>query len=230
MSSNAQKLPLARSLNAFAQRKALDQMQLMGKALPCSVVAVSGSIVTVNFEVTTNYTLPRVTCPVAGPEYIRLPIQVGDKGYVAAADAYLGGVSGLGGGVADLSMPANLSALVFCPIGNRNWTATPNANALVLYGPDGCILRDLLGLNKVDLTGNQATVKSATTVTIEAPIIILRGAIQFDGAASAVGGTLNLGTTNINTAGEVTAGSIPLTTHHHGGVTTGGGTSGGPVP
>lgn len=157
MSNNAQKTWIARSLNQFAEKKALDAIELLGKALPCSVTAVAGSIVTVKFELTNiSYTLPNVTCPMFGPEYIRYPTQVGDKGAVFPADAYLGGMSGLGGGVADLSLVGNLSALVFFPIANKNWSASDNANALVLYGPDGVILRDTnkQTLVSVDTQGN----------------------------------------------------------------------------
>ena len=75
--------------------------------------------------------------PVEGSEYIRLPIQVGDKGWVKAADAYLGGVSGLGGGVASLVRQGNLAALVFAPIGNTNFATVSNANAVTIYGVNG---------------------------------------------------------------------------------------------
>jgi hypothetical protein len=98
--TEAQKVPLSRSLSAFAQKKALSEIAKRGQALPGHVVAVSGAIVTVNFDVQ-GVTLPQVAMPLIGAEYIRWPIQVGDKGYAAAADAYLGGVSGLGGGTAD---------------------------------------------------------------------------------------------------------------------------------
>ena len=78
-----------------------------------------------------------MTVPVEGSEYIRLPIQVGDKGWVKAADAYLGGVSGLGGGVASLVRQGNLAALVFAPIGNTNFATVSNANAVTIYGVNG---------------------------------------------------------------------------------------------
>jgi len=74
------------------------------------------------------------------PEYIRLPIQVGDKGVTFPADARLGGISGLGGGTADLSVPANLSALVFMPVSNQNWAPVTDPNKVVLYGPNGGVL------------------------------------------------------------------------------------------
>ena len=142
MASNAQKTPIARSLNLVAEGRVAQAIQLQGKALPCSVVAVSGSIVTVSFQLTNiPFTLPNVTVPEFGPEYIRYPTQVGDLGVVLPIDTYLGGISGLGGGVADLSMRANLSSLVFFPVGNKGWTAPTDPNKIELYGPDGAILR-----------------------------------------------------------------------------------------
>lgn len=97
---------------------------------------------TVKFELANvPFTLPEITVPVVGSEYVRLPIQFGMKGFVIAANAYLGGVSGLGGGAADLTGRPNLANLAFVPIGNRDWSATLNPNALDLYGPEGVILR-----------------------------------------------------------------------------------------
>ena len=158
----SQKLPMARSLNQIAEKKAHDLIQIQGKALPASVVSVSGSIVTVKFEIQTAYnaTLTNVTVPVAGPEYIRYPIQAGDKGMVIPSSAYLGGVSGLGGGTANLAMPANLSALVFLPIGNKNFSATDNPNSTVIYGPDGAILRNVSKNAGVYVTDNQVQIKA----------------------------------------------------------------------
>ena len=155
MTGNAQKLPLARSLNRLAERKVYEVFHNTGKALPCSVVAVTNSIVTVKFEVqNTPFTLPQVTCPMFGPEYIRYPTQIGDKGVVFAADAYLGGMTALGGGVADLAIRGNLSCLVFFPVGNNDWSNTDNANAVVLYGPDGVILRDTNKKTLVSVDGS----------------------------------------------------------------------------
>jgi hypothetical protein len=62
-------------------------------------------MVTVAFELhDTPYVFPNVTIPLFGPQYIRYPMQPGDKGIVIPADTYLGGVSGQGGGVADLTL------------------------------------------------------------------------------------------------------------------------------
>lgn len=141
MADNAQKTPVGISLNKFARTRATDQIQNLGKALPASVVSVRGAIVTVKFEVNSAFTLPNVTIPLIGSEYARPPIQPGCKGLVFPADAYLGGMSGLGGGVANLAQRGNLTALVFAPIGNAGWT-TVDGNAFVIYGPNGVVLRD----------------------------------------------------------------------------------------
>ena len=134
MSFNAQKTPFQRTMNRFVEGKVQDGASLAGKSWPCHVTAVNGSIVTVAFDVASPFTLPQVTMPIFGPEYIRYPIQVGDKGITLAADVYIGNASGLGGGAAsNLATRGNLSVLVFLPIGNLNWTPTEDPNALVLY-------------------------------------------------------------------------------------------------
>lgn len=204
MSGNALKTPFIRSLNRAAQKRALDAIQTLGKALPASVIAVSGSIVTVKFELSGPYTLPQVTCPMFGPEYIRYPTQVGDKGVVFPADAYLGGITGLGGGIADLTIPANLSALVFFPVANKGWSASDDPNAVVIYGPDGAIVRN---------TANTASIKLASSgITL----------------SDSHGNIIAMGSSGIKfTSGGVTVGA---TTHDHSGVQTGAGTSGPPVP
>lgn len=169
MADNAQKTPIAQALNQFAQRKILDALQITGKALPCSVTDVSGSIVTVKFEVSTkDFTLPTVTVPMAGSEYIRLPVLKGCKGVVYPADLNLGGVSGLGGGVATFVTPANLSALVFFPIGNKGWDASEDPRKLVLYGPDGAVLRtaDKASSVTVSADGVQVKVPAGKSLTV----------------------------------------------------------------
>jgi hypothetical protein len=96
------------------------------------VVSVNGAIVTIKFEVANApFTLPQVTIPVATSVYVREPLKAGDKGVCVAADAYLGGVSGLGGGTADLTERANLTALAFQPLGSTSFPSV-DANAVVI--------------------------------------------------------------------------------------------------
>lgn len=224
MADNAQKTPLARTLNIFAQKKVLDQIQVLGKALPASVTAVSGSIVTVKFEVTGSYTLPSVTVPMFGPEYIRYPIQVGAKGVVFPADAGLGGISGLGGGIADLSLPANLSALVFFPVASKEWSASESPNSLVLYGPDGVIIRDANNVCSITLTATGVAIKGNVTLT---------GDLMMSGTMKSPAGATYAG--NLTTTGDIIAGvggvdQVGLRSHRHLGVTTGSGSTAVPTP
>jgi hypothetical protein len=142
---NWQKTPLGPSLVRIAQQEVANAISRAGQRLPCSVVSCDGSIVTVKFEVQGNVVpLPQVTIPVAGSRYIREPFQPGDLGWCNTADVYLGGVSGLGGGVAGLTKPFNFTALVFEPIGNTGF-APVNPNVLVLAGPEAAQMGDLGG-------------------------------------------------------------------------------------
>ena len=223
MSDNSQKTPLARTLNQFAERKTRGIIDLLGKALPASVVAIPTAgvpIVTVKFELTNiPYTLPQVTVPLAGSEYIRLPIQVGCKGMVLPAGAYLGGVSGLGGGTADLSQRANLSTLVFFPIGNTAFAVSENTNAMVIYGPDGAIIRNAAKTAVLKVTTEECSVSPP----VGKPFIVngnlvVNGNLQFSGNIEAVDGSLYTG--NIHTGGAVVAGfgsggQVGLQTHTH---------------
>lgn len=229
--SNAQKTPLARSLNRFAESKWNEAFQRVGKALPCSVVAVTGAIITVKFEVTSKFTLPQVTVPMYGAEYIRYPIKTGDKGVVFPADARLSGVSGIGGGVADLSEPGNLTALVFAPISNLEWTEV-DPDAVTLYGPNGVALRDTDSASTVTLT--------PSGIAMEAPLITMNssGDVTMTAAATATvsgdttdinGTTINIAGSHVNITGVLTINGTPYLAHHHGLVQTGTGVSGGVV-
>lgn len=149
VANNAQKTPLVDSLNRLIDEKTQSFNNLLGKALPASVISVdpSGTIVTIKFEIESDiFTFPQVTCAVAQFPFIRYPIVAGGdnptKGFTVPAAVYLGGVTGLGGGTADLTPQANLSSLVFVPTGNKSNTPTDDPQALVEYGPNGVILRD----------------------------------------------------------------------------------------
>lgn len=172
MTGNAQKTHYARTINKFAEQKVLDAIQITGKSLPCRVEFVSGSIVTVSFLLNSSFTLPRVTCPMFGPEYIRYPTQVGDLGVVLSSDYYIGCVSGLGGGqTADLVQRANLSTLIFLPIANtgasttQNWPANPSGdpNALTLYGKDRLAWLALHGTGAITGLGQESLDGSIAT-------------------------------------------------------------------
>ena len=160
--SNAQKIWLARSLNQIATARAQDAIQLLGKALPATIVSIDGAIATVNFEVLQDgYNLPQVTCPIAGSEYIRLPLQIGTKGVVYPCDVYIDNMSGLGVGTPDLTQAGNLSALVFFPIGNVDWSIVDPDTLVLTGGANGSILRNA--------TGTALVAVSNTTVTLSDP-------------------------------------------------------------
>lgn len=212
MANNAQKTPLTKSLNDFALRSAADALQLMPKRLPVSVTAVgdNGATVTVKFEVTTKFTLPKIVVPVETSVYRREPIQVGDKGWVQAADARLGGVSGLGTGTPDLTPPANLGALVFSPIGNKDWDPSPDPDAYFLQGPNGVYFQDV-GANCTLIltpTGIALVGKDNISFTVGSSSITMSSS------------EIDLNATTIKLNGKVWA------THGHSGVTTGGGVTG----
>jgi len=220
MPNDGLKTALARSLELFANRKVGAAMQLMGQSLPASVVSRTGGIVTVNFELTNvPFTLPQITVPMIGSEYVRLPIQPGCMGWVIPADAYLGGMSGLGGGTADLTKRPNLSNLVWSPIGNKNWSASEDDNALVLYGPDGTIIRSLdsTAVLKVLKTICSWTPPSGIPIELNGNVII-NGNVQLSGAIQSLAGGTYAGT--IATAGDIiggygTADQVSALNHTH---------------
>lgn len=204
MSDNAQKTPLTKTLNEFAYKKVLDQIQILGKSLPCSVVSKQGSIITVKFEVQSGFTLPLVTIPMFGPEYVRYPIQPGDQGMVIAADARLGGVSGLGGGVADLSTPANLTALVFLPISNVAWSAV-DEDSVTIYGPNGVVLRDTGSNSVVTLTpaGVIITARDVFTISCGPTVMSMNAAGNFSLTGKTLTFTDQFATTSPETMHDV---------------------------
>jgi hypothetical protein len=232
MSGNAQKTWLVKSLNTNTQKRVSEAIQQLGKALPCSVTAVTGSIVTVSFDLTNiPFTLPNVECTLAGPEYIRLPVQAGCKGVVFPADAYIGGVTGLGGGTADLSLVGNLSALVFFPVGNKGWTPTDDPNSLVMYGPSGAIIRDLNKKTSMTLTINGVVfaLQAGDAVEVKGNLVV-DGNLQIGGTIQSKTGDTYSG--DIKTSGNLIAGfgtpdQVGALTHQHTGP---GGDTGPPIP
>src|SRR5580704_3414960 len=109
MASTSQKLNYGVTDDRVARGQALGNIQNVPKRLPVSVVSIdkTNTIMTLKFETDgLPYTLPNVTVPLSGPEYIRYPIkpqmqsqgqtQPGDFGYVASADSNIGNMSGLG--------------------------------------------------------------------------------------------------------------------------------------
>lgn len=70
------KLNFGGNMNNFADQKIVAAMQMAGKILPAEVVSQSGKMVTVTFLLRDiPYTLPQLTIPLFGPQYIRYPMQ-----------------------------------------------------------------------------------------------------------------------------------------------------------
>ncbi len=207
MSDIALKKQLSSNLARVIRSADKDASQLAGQEWPVSVVSVNGAIVTVAFEVAADFTLPQVTVPIAESRYVRLPVQVGDKGFVTAATARLGGVTGLGSGLAPLTPPTNLGGLVYVPLGNVDWQ-TIDANAVVIQAPNGAkILTDdghseiIVDTNQVKvtqgdvivtITGGNVTIEAPNTVTIDVPQTNISGDLAVAGAM-VVGGSLSVG-------------------------------------
>jgi hypothetical protein len=200
--TNAQKTPLARALENFTTAKALDQIALLGKALPASVVAVNGSIVTVKFEIqSTTVTLPNVTVPKAESQWFRAPTQIGDLGVVIPADVSIGAISGLGASsAATLSRVPNLSALQWLPTGNKGWSTPPDPNKAFINGPNGVVIQDTSGACVV-------TASSAGVFTVA-----INGVVIF---------TVNSSGATMPSGSDLVIGSVGATNHTHGGVQSG---------
>lgn len=117
--------------------------------------------------------------------------------------------------------------------------AAPSAPAQARYQvyEDGTILKydpeahelfaDVQGTAEVNATGT-VLVKSDSSVTVDASSIVLKGATTVHGSLHVTQeATFD---TTVDATGEITSGSIPLTTHKHIGVTPGSGVSGTPTP
>lgn len=204
-SNNDNTLWLQRSLNKNAQNQARMAIARTGRALPCVVTEVNGSLVTVSFEVqggSNPYTLPLLTLPKAESQWMRSPTQIGDVGLTVPADTSLGGINGANAGVATIGVDyGNLSALVWIPVAATSFSMAPSASKNWINGPGGARIGDSTNAVYVDCD------KTAGTVTIHA------------GGKSFVFGS----------SGFTMSNGIVVETHIHGGVQTGSGDTGGPI-
>ena len=247
----SQKTPFAVTITEYIQNRLNSNQENFGLQLPARVTAVNGAIVTVNFEIDTggDFTFPPVTCAIAESKYVRLPVQVGDYGVCIAADTRLGGINGLGQGLAPLTTPFNLGGLIFVPLGNKDWESV-DPNAVNINAPNGAVIRDSSNKCVITLTptgtvvtiGDTKMTIDATGVTIIGNLTV-HGLITGDAGFNITGGTgatMNV-TGNINqtgsltntggiaSGGDITAGSISLENHVHSGVRAGSDNSGKPV-
>jgi hypothetical protein len=159
MGNNYLKNWLQKTQNQQAINRALQVMQTKGYALPCRVVSVSGSIVTVAFEIKDDtLTLPQVTIPKAESQWMRSPTQEGEYGMTIPSDAYLGGISGLGGGTANMNRRGNLSSLVYVPCGSKTYPSV-NPNAAYVAGPQGAVIQTQDGTSSIVVNETGITLK-----------------------------------------------------------------------
>jgi hypothetical protein len=223
MADNFAKLWLQKTQNQLAIKRAAQEIQKQGRALPCRVTKVSGQIVTVAFEMDTSpWTLKPISIPKNESPWIIQSTQVGDKGVTMPSDVYLGGISGLGGGTASFTRRGNLSALVFVPVGNTSTTPI-DPNATQVQGPNGAIIRTTSGT-----TSSIVTNTSGTTITFGTVSLI----VNASGVTVDIGGeTFAIGATGANSTLPITAPDVILPNgavnpHTHPGVQTGSGNTG----
>lgn len=216
MAQNYDKVWQQQTSNQASINRARALIQGIGRALPCKVTAVNGSIVTVSFEVNADpLTLPPITIPKAESNWIRMPTQVGDYGVTIPADAYLEEIAGMGGGTPDLTQPANLAGLLFVPVSNQQ--APPiDQNAAQVQGPNGAIIQTTEGDNTssivTDQNGTTITYGSNTISMDDSSITLTAGGITF----------------KIDSSGITLDGKL-WETHTHGGVESGSANSGPPA-
>lgn len=237
MADNFAKLWLQKSQNQLAINRAAQEIQKQGRALPCRVTAVTGAIVTVEFEMdTAPWTLPPITIPKAESPWTRDPTQVDDTGVTMPADVYLGGISGLGGGTASFTRRGNLSALVFVPVSNSN-SPPDDPNAAQVCGPNGARIRTTTGTASSVITntsGTTVTFGSNTVVVNETEIALNVGGttslvvnasgitLTVDGQTFTWGGSEAVSTLPIK-APDVILPNGAVNEHNHGNVENGGG-------
>ncbi|HDR9497037.1 TPA: hypothetical protein QDC06_000222 [Burkholderia cepacia] len=223
MSDDYAKLGVQRSLNQIAINKAQQAVNSLGRALPCRVTKVSGAIVTVAFEVDTSpWTLEPITIPKAESNWLRMPTQVGDLGVTAPSDLYLGGISGLGGGRADMRKRGNLSTLYFVPISSAS-SGPIDPNAAQVQGPNGVVIKTTTGT-----TSEVVTNQNGTTITFGNNSLTLSAtglAVNINGQTFTWGSTGVTSTLPITTP-DVIVPNGSVNSHYHGGVQTGTGNTG----
>jgi len=176
MANNTQTTPFARSLVNYTRAEIDAQIQQLGQALPVTVASVQNAMVTVSFDLIGPITFPQIQVPQAISRYARPPTQVGDKGFVVAADAYLGSSTGLGTGDAAYNQPpGNLSALVFVPLSNTGW-ASVDPNAYNITAPNGCVIKDDTGASIITLTPTSITLAhGSNSIVIDASGVKIMG-------------------------------------------------------
>jgi len=193
--TNAQKRFHGRDLHEFGDKKSQDWLQRLPKEVPCTVTAVEYPYVTVQVNMNAKpFTLPQLKVPQSQSAYFREPTQVGDQGYLDVSDYYLGGVSGLGGGTADLTPRGNLSTGVYRPITRKTFSPMVDPNKAQVCGPAGVVVQDVGGNCVITVTTTSVTIKdkSGNTFILESGKVCLipgAGVTVYLGGDPAAGGS-----------------------------------------
>lgn len=231
--SNTQKYPPLKALTEMVNNLIEDRLDIKGKQLPCYVTDVDNQFVTVHFDMLPDgIVYPEITIPIMGWEYIRIPIQKGDKGVTLAADVSLRNISKQVG-VANRSILPSLTPLFFVPIANTQWSKE-DGKKVVIVGPEGAIIKtkdakDIITVDsdKIELKsgssttvtvnenqvevkkGNSTLLVSGDEINITASTISLNGNIQLNGAVSTVSGEA------VNVTSDLNIKDINFTSHTH---------------
>ena len=214
---NYGKLWIQQSLNPVSTVRAREEIDQDGQGLTCHVIAVSGALVTVAFDVISPWTIPQITIPKDEGPYFRNPTQVGDIGLAVPSGIYIGGLSGLGGGIADMVRRGNLSSLRFRTISSKG-SPPPNQTQAIAQGPGGFLGQTLDGTSSVNVTGSGTVVTiGSTTVTVTSSEIVL----------TAGGNSVTVNSSGVAISGTLTINGAAFLAHAHSGVTTGSGDTGG---
>lgn len=216
MPNQHNKLWAQKSVNQLARQRAKEAIHQLGHALPCRVVAVKGSQVTVAFEVdSAPWALPQITIPKAESPWIRMPTQIGDTGITIPADTYIANIVGTSTALPKIGVtPGNLSALVFVPV-SKSTSPPQDQNAAIVQGPNGFIGKTTAGTASSVITDTNGTTITfgSTSLRIDASgVTITAGGVSYTFTPSAA--TFN---------------GINFNTHVHGGVTSGTSNTTGPI-
>lgn len=187
MPSDYTNVQIGDSLNRLGKARAAEAIALQGMALPSTVVAVDGGMVTVKFEVATpqrddkqKISLPQITIPKAEAQWMRAPTQVGDHGMTVPAGTFLGAMSGISTTVADLDSDyGNLGAtLVWVPIRSVNDPAAPDPAKAWVNGPQGVVLSDTAETIALIIDKATATIQMAGSGTASGDALIRKSDLQ----------------------------------------------------
>ena len=177
------KIPIPRALNDFSARKIAEALQQGGKTLPATVQSYDGKqTVIVSFDVVSGFTLPHVQCQVAMSNYIRLPLRKGDKGICLPSDAFISSLAGNAPGAANLTNPANLSALTFLPISAKAFS-DEDPEKVVIVCDKGATIKTSDGQYSAEVSPGSAELKApGANVKVSDGRVDLNGTLYINGA------------------------------------------------